>query len=148
MFCRSLFVLLSIFLLTIVISVLGFNYSDYPFSIFKLFKNKIQSGTSLVTLSSCSVLVISWLLRLFVLDWRCLNRLAIFKLLKDFFYPLVDKSGIRICCVIVSAIHSITGFDPQSGQTKDYKICKFCFSAKHAPYFKEKEQRLVGSGSG
>jgi hypothetical protein len=31
------------------------------------------------------------------------------------------------------------GFEPQSGQTKDYKIGICCFSAKH-----EKEQRLVG----
>jgi len=37
MFCRSLFVLLSFFLLAIVLSVLlEFTDSDYPFSIFKL----------------------------------------------------------------------------------------------------------------
>ena len=33
------------------------------------------------------------------------------------------------------------GFEPRSGQTKDYKIGIYCFSAK------EKEHRLVGSKS-
>jgi len=36
MFCRSLFVLLSCFLLVIVLSVLRFTHSDYPFGFFKL----------------------------------------------------------------------------------------------------------------
>ena len=39
------------------------------------------------------------------------------------------------------------GFEPRSGQTKDYKIGTCCFSAKHAPFNKEKEQRMVGSES-
>jgi hypothetical protein len=38
------------------------------------------------------------------------------------------------------------GFNPQSGQPKDYTIDIRCFSAKHAA-FKEKGQRLVGSES-
>jgi hypothetical protein len=38
------------------------------------------------------------------------------------------------------------GFEPRSGQTKDYKIGTCCFSAKHAA-LREKEQRLVGSES-
>ena len=38
------------------------------------------------------------------------------------------------------------GFEPRSGQTKDYKIGICCFSAKHAA-LREKEQRLVGSES-
>ena len=37
MFCRSLFVLLSFFLLVIVLSVFRFTDSDYPFGIFELF---------------------------------------------------------------------------------------------------------------
>jgi hypothetical protein len=36
------------------------------------------------------------------------------------------------------------GFEPRSGQTKDYKIGICSFSAKHAA-FKEKEQRLVSA---
>jgi hypothetical protein len=47
--------------------------------------------------------------------------------------------------VIVSMLASIAvgcGFEPRSGQTKDYKIGICCFSAK------QKEQRLVGSESG
>ena len=38
------------------------------------------------------------------------------------------------------------GFEPQSGQTKDYKIGICCFPRK-AYSIKEKEQRLVGSES-
>jgi hypothetical protein len=38
------------------------------------------------------------------------------------------------------------GFEPRSGQTKDYKIGICCFSAKHAS-LRVKEQRLVGSES-
>ena len=38
------------------------------------------------------------------------------------------------------------GFEPRSGQTKDFKIDICCLSAKHAA-FKEKEKRLVGSES-
>ena len=41
MFCRSLFVPLSFFLLAIVLSVLRFTDSDYSFGIFKLFLVKI-----------------------------------------------------------------------------------------------------------
>ena len=33
------------------------------------------------------------------------------------------------------------GFEPQSGQTKDYTIGMCCFSAKHTSL---REQRLVG----
>ena len=41
------------------------------------------------------------------------------------------------------------GFEPWSGQTKDYKIGICCFSAiKHTALNKEREQRLVGSESG
>jgi hypothetical protein len=41
----------------------------------------------------------------------------------------------RICGVMVSVLASIEvdrGFEPRSGQTKDYKIDICCFSAKHA----------------
>jgi hypothetical protein len=41
----------------------------------------------------------------------------------------------RICGVMVSVLASNTvdrGFEPLSGQHKDYKICTFWFSAKHA----------------
>ena len=39
------------------------------------------------------------------------------------------------------------GFEPWSGQTKDYKIGIFCFSPMHAKP-KEEEQRLIVSESG
>ena len=41
----------------------------------------------------------------------------------------------RICGVMVSMLASTTvdrGFEPRSGQTKDYKIGICCFSAKYA----------------
>jgi hypothetical protein len=37
------------------------------------------------------------------------------------------------------------GFEPQSGQTKDYKIGICCYSAKHAAL--RRKSRLVGSES-
>jgi hypothetical protein len=40
------------------------------------------------------------------------------------------------------------GFEPRSGQIKDFKIDMCCFSAKHTALKKEKEQRLGGSESG
>ena len=38
--------------------------------------------------------------------------------------------GVMVCVLAASAVDS--GFEPQSGQTKDYKIGICCFSAKHA----------------
>ena len=58
----------------------------------------------------------------------------------------------RIGCVMVSMLASSAvdrGFEPRSGQTKDYKLGICCFSAKHAALMRKtlKEQRLVGSES-
>jgi hypothetical protein len=39
-------------------------------------------------------------------------------------------SGVMISVLASSAVDH--GFDPRSGQTKDYKIGMCCFSAKHA----------------
>jgi hypothetical protein len=39
-------------------------------------------------------------------------------------------SGVMISVLASSAVDD--GFDPRSGQTKDYKIGMCCFSAKHA----------------
>ena len=41
-FCRSLFVSLSVFILTIVLSVLRFTADDYPCGIFRLFFNRLD----------------------------------------------------------------------------------------------------------
>jgi predicted LPLAT superfamily acyltransferase len=38
--------------------------------------------------------------------------------------------GAMVSVLALSAVDR--GFEPWSGQTKDYKICIFCFSAKHA----------------
>jgi hypothetical protein len=38
--------------------------------------------------------------------------------------------GIMVSMLASSAVER--GFEPRSGQTKDYKICICCFSAKHA----------------
>jgi hypothetical protein len=43
-------------------------------------------------------------------------------------------TGYRICGVMVSVLTLSAidrGFEPQSGQTKDYKIGICCFPAKH-----------------
>ena len=52
---------------------------------------------------------------------------------------------IPLAKIMVSVLASSAvdrGFKPSSGQTKDYKIGIWCFSAKHTP-LQEKEQRLV-----
>jgi hypothetical protein len=46
MFCRSLFVLLSFFFLTIVLSVILFTDYDYPLGIFKLVLLFVVTGQS------------------------------------------------------------------------------------------------------
>ena len=49
--------------------------------------------------------------------------------------------------VMVSVLASSVidrGFEPRSGQTKDYKIGICCLSTIKARIIKEKEQRLVG----
>ena len=62
---------------------------------------------------------------------------------------LRSKTGNCIGSVMVSVLPSSAVdyvFEPWLDQTKDYKICNFCFCAKHSS--KEKEQRLVGLESG
>jgi hypothetical protein len=59
-------------------------------------------------------------------------------------FMLLVKYVNRIGGVMVSVLASSVvdrGFEPGSGQTKDYKIGICCFSANH----KEKEHILVGS---
>jgi hypothetical protein len=51
------------------------------------------------------------------------------------------------CMVIVSVFASNAidrGFEPQSGQTKDYKIGIWCFSAKHTALRGKSKMRLSG----
>ena len=63
MFCRSLFVLLSFFLLVIVLSVfLRFTYYDYPVAVFKLFlrdliliTKKLKQSWSIFSLSKLTL---------------------------------------------------------------------------------------------
>ena len=52
--------------------------------------------------------------------------------------------GVMISVLASSAVDH--GFEPRSGQTKDYNIGIWCFSAKQCS-ITEKEQRLVGSES-
>lgn len=56
-------------------------------------------------------------------------------------FPYNGISGVMVSMLTRSAENR--GFDPQSGQTNNYKIGKCCFSTKHS--LKEKEQRLVAS---
>ena len=49
---------------------------------------------------------------------------------------MVSSTGMNcICGIMVSVLASSVidhGFEPRSGQTKDYKVVICCFSAKHA----------------
>ena len=61
----------------------------------------------------------------------------------------LKKIGNRIDSLMVSVLASSAidcGFEPRSGQTKEYKIGIYCFSTKPRS-IKEKEQRLFGSES-
>ena len=61
----------------------------------------------------------------------------------------LKKIGNRIDSLMVSVLASSAidcGFEPRSGQTKEYKIVIYCFSTKPRS-IKEKEQRLFGSES-
>jgi hypothetical protein len=51
--------------------------------------------------------------------------------------------GIMVSVLASSEVDR--GFEPQSGQTKDYKIGICCYSAKHAAL--RRKSRLVGSES-
>ena len=53
--------------------------------------------------------------------------------------------GVMVSVLASSAVDR--GFDPRSGQIKDYNIVFCWFSAKHVALIKEKEQRLAGSES-
>ena len=53
--------------------------------------------------------------------------------------------GVMVSVIASSAVDR--GFEPRSGQTKEYNIGICCFSAKHA-ILRRKRQRLVGSESG
>jgi hypothetical protein len=52
--------------------------------------------------------------------------------------------GVMVSVLASSAVDR--GFEPRSGQTKDYNIGICCLSAKHAA-LRRKEQRLVDSES-
>jgi hypothetical protein len=53
----------------------------------------------------------------------------------NYFLDSLTNIRNRIAAVMVSVLASSAvdrGFEPRSGQTKDYKIGMCCFSAKHA----------------
>ena len=62
------------------------------------------------------------------------------------FYYNLYKLRDCICGVMVSVLASSgvdCGFEPQSGQTKDYKISICCFSTKHAALRRESKDWLA-----
>ena len=61
--------------------------------------------------------------------------------------PSSNRIGGVMVRVLASSVIE-RGFEPRSGQTKDYKIGTCCYSAKHTVSIKEKGQRLAGSESG
>ena len=53
--------------------------------------------------------------------------------------------GVMVSVLASSAIDR--GFEPLSGQTKNYEIGIYCFSTKHAA-LRRKRKKLVGSETG
>ena len=49
--------------------------------------------------------------------------------------------GVMVSVLASSAVDR--GFEPRSGQTKDYKICICCFSAKHAALRRKSQDWLA-----
>ena len=72
--------------------------------------------------------------------------MCVYKYYLLIYHILIISNRIR-CMLASSAVDR--GFEPRSGQTKDYKLGICCFSAKHAALRRKtlKEQRLVGSES-
>jgi hypothetical protein len=59
---------------------------------------------------------------------------------------ILSSLEIRIGGIMVSVLASSAvdrGFDTRSGQTKDYKICIYCFYAKHASLRRKNEDWLA-----
>ena len=50
-------------------------------------------------------------------------------------------SGVMVSVLTSSTVNR--GFEPRSGQTKDYKIGICCFSAKHAALRRKSKDRLA-----
>ena len=61
------------------------------------------------------------------------------------FWLVMNRISVMVSVLTSSPVDR--RFDPQSGQTKDYRIGICCFSAKHAA-LRRKGQRLVGLESG
>ena len=55
---------------------------------------------------------------------------CLYKYLPNFPMHINRIGGVMVIVLASSAVGR--GFEPQFGQTKDYKICICCFSAKHA----------------
>ena len=64
---------------------------------------------------------------------------------KDHIWIIVENSnhtrGLMVSVLASSALDR--GFEPRSGQTKDYKIGICCFSAKHASLMRKSKDWLV-----
>ena len=56
----------------------------------------------------------------------------------------INHIGDVIVRVLTSSVVDC-GFEPRSGKTKDYKICIYCFSAKHAVVLRRRIMSLCGS---
>ena len=50
-------------------------------------------------------------------------------------------SGVRVTMLVSGVVDR--GFEPRSGQTKDYKICICCFSAKYAALRRKRKDWLA-----
>jgi hypothetical protein len=59
------------------------------------------------------------------------------------FLPQKNRFGGVMVCVLSSSVVD-REFEPRSGQTKNYKIGMFCFSAKHAALKKRDKTGCLG----
>ena len=55
----------------------------------------------------------------------------------------IQRFGGLVSVLASSAVDR--GFEPRSGQTKDSKMCMYCFSAKHAALRRESKDWLAWS---
>ena len=74
----------------------------------------------------------------YVLIWLCKNIMEILVFKATFSSIYFYRIGVVMVSVLASSAVD-RGFEPRSGQTKDYKIGICCFSAKHALRSKSKD---------
>jgi hypothetical protein len=99
MLCRSLFVL---FLLAIVLSVLRYTDSDYPFGIFKLFLFLIVDSSQTLQ-HACRKKIFLYLAQQGKFNKQMIDSLPLPRLLQD--YLLFKEYGITHCDLVLDSFN-------------------------------------------